>query len=155
MAARSASRPEPGRKFLDQQLLHHQSHDLPACVELVRPHVCCIVVNVNDDIRVPACTLLWDAFVGDVEDVSGCLTVSHVVWQVSDVSMGDGLAFLDVSVGPPGVELSEEPHWHFSSSGAIWLESDVHQQHERQLLYLQQGPLQYPVTDTRLQNLSW
>lgn len=82
------------------------------------------------------------------------LQVSHVAWQVSDVSVGDRLAVLDVSVGPPGVEVSEEPHGHISSNRAEWLESDIHKQHKRQLLYFQQGPLQHPVTDIQLQALS-
>lgn len=82
------------------------------------------------------------------------LQVSHVAWQVSDVSVGDRLAVLDISVGPPGVKLSEEPHGHISSNSAEWLESDIHDQHKRQLLYLQQGALQHPVLDIQLQDLS-
>lgn len=83
------------------------------------------------------------------------LQVSHVAGQVSDVSVGDRLDVLDISVGPPGVELSEEPHGHISSNRAEWLESDsIHDQHKRQLLYLQQWALQHPVTDIQLQDLS-
>ena len=82
------------------------------------------------------------------------LQVSHVAWQVSDVSVGDRLTVLDISVGPPGVEESEEPHGHISSNSAEWLESDIHKQHKRQLLYFQKGALQHPVTDIQLQDLS-
>lgn len=78
-------------------------------------------------------------------------TLLHVARQVSGVTMSDRFLPLFTSAGPPGMVQAKELFTHISSHRAEGFEFHFCVQHIRQLLSLQQGSLQDPVTDSDAQ----